>query len=125
LELPRTSFPHHRLDAYRVAVELLLAARIAADGVPRGYRKFSDQLLRAAGAVVGATCEGANRHTAALKRDAFGRGRAEAGEAAGWAEALALAGLCEPEKACEIIQLADRCGAMLTRLMETSKGVRR
>ena len=111
-DLPRTNFPHHRLDAYRVALDLLDASKSAADKVPRGYRSFADQLLRSAGAVVGGTCEGANRHTRAMKRDAFGRAKAEAGEAAGRAEALGRMGLVPKAEAAAIMQLADRAVAM-------------
>ncbi len=123
-ELPRTNFPNHRLDAFRVALELLDASKSASDQVPRGYRSFADQLLRSAGAVVGGTCEGANRHTRAMKRDAFGRARAEAGEAAGWAEALGRMGLVPEAEAATIMQLADRAAAMLAGLMNSSRGRR-
>ncbi len=123
-DLPRTNFPHHRLDAYRVALELLDASKAAADQVPRGYRSFADQLLRSAGAVVGGTCEGANRHTRAMKRDAFGRAKAEAGEAAGWAEALARMGLVPESEAVNIMLLADRAAAMLSGLMQSSQSRR-
>ena len=116
--LPQTSFPHHRLEVYRVSLELLIAAKAAADKVPRGYRSFADQLLRAAGATIGGICEGANRHTPGLKRDAFGRARSEAGEAAGHAEALARMGLLPGTEAAMIIQLADRVAGMLTRLIQ-------
>lgn len=118
LSLPRTSFPHHRLDVYQVSLELLVAAKAASDTVPRGYRGFADQLLRAAGATVAGICEGANRHTAGLKRDALGRARAEVGEAAGHAEALALMELLPAAEAAAIMALADRVAAMLTRMLQ-------
>ena len=86
--------------------------------MPRGYRTFADQLLRSAGAAYGGVVEGANRRTDGLKRDAFGRARAEAGEAAGWAEVLGDMGLVPAEDAAEIVALADRVAAMLTRLVE-------
>ena len=115
--LPQTSFPHHRLDAYKVSLQLLVACKAASDQVPRGYRSFADQLLRAAGATIGGITEGANRHTRGLKRDAFGRARAEVGEVAGHAEALAAMGLLPVADAAHIIQLADRVAALLTKLM--------
>ena len=120
-DIPRTQFPHYRLDAHEVSMQMLLLAKTLADSVPRGYRQFADQLLRAAGAVVGGITEGANRRTPAQKRDAFGRARGEAGEAAGHAEALARMGLVDSEVAVELIVLADRTAAMLTGLMKRQK----
>jgi hypothetical protein len=61
-------FVHHRLDAYRLARQLADRCKVIADRVPRGYRKWADQLLRAAGSTVGLIGEGANRFTAGQKR---------------------------------------------------------
>lgn len=113
-----TQFPHHKMQVYQVGLELLVAAKKLSDSVPRDYRSFADQLLRAAGAAVAGTTEGANRRTAGRKRDAFGVARAEAGEAAGHAECLAVMGLVDEQAAREVIELAARVAAMLTRLVQ-------
>ena len=51
-------FPHHRLDVYRVALEMAAKANKLAKHIPRGYRSFADHLLRAAGNTVLLTAEG-------------------------------------------------------------------
>ncbi len=115
---PSSSFPHHKMEVYTVGLEMLRAAKTLSDEVPRGYRSFAVQLLRSAGAGVAGTTEGLNRRTAGMKRDAFGRARAEVGEAAGHAECLVVMGLVDAEEAREFIQLASRVAAMLTRLVQ-------
>ena len=115
--LIETQFPHHRLAAYTQALDALVLAKTLADGVPRGYRSFADQLLRATGSVVLNTCEGENARTAGEKRQAFGVARKEAGEAAGAAEALARMGLAPEEDARQLIHLLDRVAAKLRGLM--------
>ena len=115
---PSTPFPHHKMEVYTVGLEMLLQAKNLSDKVPRGYRSFADQLLRSAGAGVAGTTEGLNRRTSGMKRDAFGRARAEVGEAAGHAECLAVMGLVGQQEAWEFIGLASRVAAMLTRLVQ-------
>ncbi|MFQ5382671.1 MAG: four helix bundle protein [Dehalococcoidia bacterium] len=110
-------FPHHRLDAYRVSVEMACAAKTLADRVPRGYRSFADQLLRAAGGTVLLIAEGANRYTAGQKRQRFSEARGECGEAATAAELLAALGLVPAQDAQLVVDLAARVAAMLTRLI--------
>jgi hypothetical protein len=44
---PPSSFPHERLDAYRVAREALVLGEGIARDLPRGYGTVSDQLRRA------------------------------------------------------------------------------
>ena len=119
---PSTQFPHHRMQVYTVGLEMLTAAKALSDKVPRGYRSFADQLLRSAGAGVAGTTEGLNRRTAGSKRDAFGRARAEVGEAAGHAECLAVMGLVDTEEAWTFIRKAERVAAMLTRLVQRHGG---
>jgi len=106
------------MEVYTVSLEMLRLAKELSDKVPRGYRSFADQLLRSAGAGVAGTTEGQNRRTAGMKRDAFGRARAEVGEAAGHAECLVVMGLVDREEAWRFIGLASRVAAMLTRLVQ-------
>ena len=43
------AFPHDRLDAYNVGLELVAQAKGLAARVPRGHRTLADQIMRAAG----------------------------------------------------------------------------
>ncbi len=52
------TFPHQRLDAYVVALQLACQAKALADRVPRGHRTLADQLMRAAGSTVLNIAEG-------------------------------------------------------------------
>ena len=72
-----TTFPHHRLDAYRVALELVAAADRVAAAIPRGRRELADQLKRASTSTVLLIAEGANRRTAGDKRQRFAMARGE------------------------------------------------
>ena len=111
-------FPHTKLDVFRVALQMAAKAKALADRVPRGYRSFADQLIRAAGSTVLLIGEGANRFTAGAKRQRFSDARGEAGEVAAAAELLATLELVPTKEALEVIQLAGRVGAMLTRLLQ-------
>jgi four helix bundle protein len=112
------SFTHYKLDAYRVAVQMARQAKQLADGVPRGYRSFADQLLRAAGSTVLLIGEGANRHTAGQKRQRFSEARGECGEAAVAAELLVTFGLAPQRDVEPLLAAADRVAAMLTGLIQ-------
>jgi four helix bundle protein len=111
-------FVHHKLDAYRVARQLADRCKVIADRVPRGYRKWADQLLRAAGSTVGLIGEGANRFTAGQKRQKFTEARGEAGEVAAWVEQLHSCGMVGEAEAVAVLTLADRVCAMLTGLIK-------
>ena len=83
-------FPHHRLDVYRVALEMAAKANKLAKHIPRGYRSFADHLLRAAGNTVLLTAEGgkpdrSRPQAAALHRGTrrVRRGRGRVGGRAG------------------------------------------
>jgi four helix bundle protein len=120
LETRRPSYPfsHQKLDVYRVALEMACRSREVADRVPRGYRSFADQLLRAAGQTVLLIGEGANRYTAGQKRQRYTEARGETGEVASCLELLATLRLIPQTEADEIIHLAGRVAAMLTRLIQ-------
>ena len=109
-----THFPHHKLLAYQNALQLLVLVKRICDRVPAGYAGFRNQLLRAAGSVVANTGEGANGRTPVEKRNAFGIARKVAGEAAAWAEALAVMELVGLQDSVEFLQLADRVAGQLT-----------
>lgn len=120
IETPRPSYPfsHQRLDVHRVALEMARRSRELADRVPRGYRSFADQLLRAAGQTVLLIGEGANRYTAGQKRQRYTEARGECGEVASAVELLATLRLAPHAEANEIMHLAGRVAAMLTRLIQ-------
>lgn len=119
---PRTvepyAFSHKRLDVYRTALRVAERSRKLADRVPRGYRPFADQLLRAAGHTVLLISEGANRYTAGQKRQRYTEARGECGEVAAAAELLATLRLVPELEARQVEQLAGRVAAMLTRLIQ-------
>ena len=82
--------PHHRLRAYGVAVELLLAVKAA----NISDRKLRDEALRAAKGACLNCAEGAGRASRADKARAFAIARAEG-----------------------ILELGDRLTGMLTKLV--------
>lgn len=113
-----TNFPHHRLDVYRLALEMARLAKHLADRVPRGFRSFADHLQRAAGQTVLLIGEGANRYGAGQKRQRFSEARGECGESASAAELLSVLNLVPKDDAHQYMVVADRVGAMLTRLIQ-------
>ncbi len=116
--ITKTHFPHHKLAAYAQALKVLVLANGLCDQVPRGYAKFGNQLLRAAGSAVFNTGEAANARMAGEKRNGFGIARKETGEAAAAAEALAHMKLVRLADAIELVQAADRLAGQLTGLIK-------
>ena len=116
----RWQFDHHRLDAYRVALEALVGGEAIIKQLPRGYGKLADQLRRA---LLGAhlqTSEAAAR-TGADRRARFRIARAEACEAAAALEAIEALGLAHPSKVEPVIALLWRLCAMLTKLARLAR----
>ena len=105
--------PHHRLHAYGVAVELLVAVR---DAHIRDA-KLRDESLRSAKSACLNAAEGAGRVTRADKARSFAIARAEATECAAAIEIAALTGDARTEDAHTVAVIADRLIAMLTRLI--------
>ncbi len=110
-----THFPHHSLDAYRVALEALGKADALAKKLPRGYGPLSDQLRRASQSAFLQLSEGAARIGADRAQRLRGA-RAEACEAAACVEALEHLGLATRAESGELLSLLGRLAAMLTRL---------
>ena len=79
-------FAHDRLDVYELALDLAVLAKEISEQIPRGYRSLSDQLIRSGSGVVLLIAEGANRSSAAQKRQRFIEARGECGEAAATVE---------------------------------------
>jgi four helix bundle protein len=104
--------PHHRLIAFEVAKQLLMAVR----GAHIRDAKLRDEATRSAKSACLNTAEGAGRVTRADKARAFAIARAEATEAAAAVEIAALCGDCSNAAALEIAHIADRLIALLTGL---------
>jgi len=105
--------PHHKLFAYGVARDLLLAVRSASIR----DAKLRDEALRSAKSACLNCAEGAGRVTRGDKARAFAVARAEAGEAAAAVEIAALCGDASTASAAEVARLASRVVAMLTPLV--------
>ncbi len=110
---PSPLLPHHKLLAYGVARDLLLAVRAA----EIRDVKLRDEALRSAKSAALNCAEGAGRVTRADKARAFTIARGEAVEAAAAVEIAALCGDARPEAAREVARLADRLVALLTGLV--------
>jgi four helix bundle protein len=106
------SLPHHRLIAYGVAKELLVAV------VKAQIRdsELRDQATRAAKSAVLNVAEGASRVSPKDKARAFAIGRGEASEAAAAVEIAALLGAASESSVAEVNAIAHRLCGMLTRL---------
>ena len=112
------AFPHHRLDAWRVSLEMAVLVRQLGDRIPRGHRSLADQMVRAAQSTVLLVAEGANRTGTGEKRQRFSLARGECGECAAALELAAALGLVPTEDAAAALALCGRVGAMLTRLVQ-------
>jgi four helix bundle protein len=110
-------FPHERLDAYRVALEMAGVAKKVAEAIPKGYRTVADHMLRSASHTVLLLAEGANRRGAGEKRQRFVESRGECGEVGAAADLLIVYGIGSEAEAQILKQLAARVSAMLTRLI--------
>ena len=105
--------PHHSLQVFHVARELLLAVR---DAQIRDA-KLRDEATRAAKGALLNIAEGAARSTRPDKARAYTIARGEAAEAAAAVEIAALLGAASTESEAQVVALASRVVAMLTRLI--------
>ena len=115
-------FPHDRLDAYNVAVELCVAVRQLVAKLPRGHAPLADQLVRASLSTALNTAEGADSAGAGEKRQKFSIARTEAGECAAAAQIVVALGLAAAADAAPVRELAGRVAAMLTKLIRRFGG---
>lgn len=111
-------FPHEKLDAYRVGLEMARGAKILAKQIPRGHRSIADHLLRASSNAVLLLAEGANRRGSAEKRQRFVESRGESGEVAAACDLVMALDLGSEADAAAVKNYAARLGAMLTRLIQ-------
>ncbi len=105
--------PHHKLIAYEVAKELLVAVR-QCHVRDAGLR---DQAMRSAKSACLNAAEGAGRVTRADKARVFAIARAEAGEAAAAIEIACLSGDANEADLARVVSIANRLIAMLTKLI--------
>ena len=110
---PSPLLPHHKLIAYQVARDLLLAVR----AVDIRDAKLRDEALRSAKSAALNCAEGAGRVSRADKARAFTIARGEAVEAAAAVEIAALCGDARRHAVPEVARLADRLVALLTGLV--------
>ena len=111
---PRASLlPHHKLIAYGVAVELLLAVKAA----NISDAKLRDEATRAAKGACLNCAEGAGRVSRADKARVFAIARGEAVEAVAAVEIAAHAGDTTHEAAERCVIIGNRVVALLTGLI--------
>ena len=106
------ALPHHKLVAFDVARELLLAVRAC----HIRDAKLRDEASRSSKSACLNTAEGAGRVTRADKARAFAIARAEAVEAAAAVEIALLCGECGQAEAEAVARVANRLVALLTGL---------
>jgi four helix bundle protein len=105
--------PHHKLVAFGVAKQLLVAVRDA----KVGDAHLRDQATRAAKSACLNCAEGAGRVTRADKARAFSIARAETVEAAAAIEIAAVVGAVQAVHAERVNAIAHELVAMLTALV--------
>jgi four helix bundle protein len=108
-----THFPHQRLDAYHVAMQLRDGVEKLARDLPRGQADLKDQVRRAASATVRNLAEGANRVSPRDKIARFNIARGECGECDAALEMAERDGLGETGQIRKLRTLTARVGAML------------
>ncbi len=104
--------PHHRLVAFTVAKELLVAVQAA----KISDAEIRDQALRAAKSVCLNVAEAAGRHSVKDKARVFNIARGEASEAAAAVEIAALIGAADQRSRDQVCRIANRLVALLTGL---------
>jgi len=116
--MPKSTFAHHRLEAFRAALDLAESGHRLAQRIPRGYGWLADHLVRAACAAPVLTAEGANRVSPGAKRIRFSEALGECGEAAAVAEVVERLGLVNGDASAAVLAHADRAAALLTGLVK-------
>ena len=117
-----SGFPHQRLDAFHVSMELTLGVERLADRMPRGYADLKDQVRRAAAATTRNITEGASRWGRKDKAARFAIARGECAECDAALQMVSGLGLDETGVVDDLRRLADRVGAMLTGLIRRERG---
>ena len=108
----RKPLPHHRLIAFTVAKELLVAVQ----GAKIRDSELRDQALRAAKSAALNTAEAAGRQSVKDKARVFNIARGEASEAAAAVEIAAVIGATDAASVEHVCKIANRLVALLTGL---------
>jgi hypothetical protein len=108
-------FDHHRLDAFHVALGVMVAGTAIAKKLPQGYGKLRDQLERALIGAFTQTTE-ASARTGSDRVARFRAARGEASEAAGLLEGIVALGVVGEGEVRTVMAGLWRLCAMLTRL---------
>jgi four helix bundle protein len=110
---PSTTLPHHRLEAYGLALEFVrLVARL-----PIGDPQLRQQARKSASSCALNTAEGAARRNRADKSRVYGIALAEVCEAAAAIEIAGALGACREADVAAALRLAVRIKDMLSRLV--------
>ncbi|MBI2374967.1 MAG: four helix bundle protein [Deltaproteobacteria bacterium] len=109
-------FPHEKLDAYQLALQVVALSKNLAKEIPRGHRSIADHMLRASANTVLLLAEGANRRGAGDKRQRFVESRGECAEVAAAADLLLVLDIGQPTEAEKLKHLAGRVSSMPSRL---------
>jgi four helix bundle protein len=109
------AFDYQRLDAFKVAREVLRLGDALARRPPRGYASLQDQLRRALLSAYLGIAEASSRQ-GADRLCRFRCARGEACEAAAALEGVLLLNLAPEAEILALLALLDRLCAMLTRL---------
>jgi len=131
--MSRYPFAHHKLEVYTIALRIAEQAKAVAHKIPRGYRNYADHLLRSSGNTMMLIGEGANSYSSGMKRQRYEEALGEAGEGEPppparaaeraedrrtvVAEVVCTLGLVHWQEVEELMELASRVCAMLTRLV--------
>ena len=116
-------FPHHSLDAHKLAMRLAKAAKLLASKIPRGHRTLAEHWLRAAGGTVLLVVEGASRFNPGEKRQRYMEARGESGAGAAACEVALLFEFVEPAEGRAYLIDAARLGSVLTGLIRKFGGI--
>ena len=110
----RSPLPHHRLQVFHIARELLICVRDAQIRDPSSATKQREPPKEPGLNIA----EGAARVTRADKARAYAIARGEAAEVGAAIEIAVLVGAATAEDEAKIVTLASRVVAMLTRLIK-------
>jgi four helix bundle protein len=114
-------FAHHKLVAYRVAMDLFVGVEHLAQSLPRGHADLKDQLRRSGAAAVRHIAEAASREHARDKAARFSVARGECGECASAIEMALAIGLVASGRAASLLALADRLAGLLLGLIRAQR----
>jgi len=117
MDNPNHTFPHRKLDAWRVSKQARRATIELIATLPRGYGRDAAQLRSSSGGVIRLIAEGADRWARGDKRRRFEEANGEVGETVACLDDLADLGALDRERVEVAIVLWGRVAAMLVGLI--------